>query len=64
MNKEIAQLVRLVQSTPGWTVEQRRSCHYMVKPPSGEPIFMAGTPSDKRAIKNARAHLKRAGLAI
>ncbi len=48
----------------GFRVERRGGGHVMVFPPdrTRPAVVMSSTPSDSRAIKNARAMLRRAGL--
>ncbi len=50
----------------GWTVTQTRNSHLRLVPPSkdGTPIVLAGSPSDHRAILNARASLRRQGVSV
>lgn len=49
----------------GWTVVPTRNGHLKwVSPNGGTPVFSASTPSDKRAIKNHVALLRRSGLAV
>ena len=47
----------------GWTLEQRKGGHLRWQPPAGDYIVTSATPSDARAVKNARRDLRRAGLA-
>jgi len=48
----------------GWTVTPTKGGHLKFQSPKGDVVFAAGTPSDWRAMKNVRAHLRRAGLAV
>lgn len=46
----------------GWRIEPTRNGHERWLSPSGGTAVISGTPSDHRALLNARADLKRAGL--
>jgi len=46
----------------GWRIEPTRNGHERWLSPSGGTVVMSGTPSDHRALRNAVADLKRAGL--
>ena len=48
----------------GWTVEQGRKGQTKLIPPdpTKQIVFIHGTPSDHRAMKNAIAELRRQGL--
>lgn len=62
----IKELVKAARKA-GWDVRQsRRNSHWRFTPPNPDhpPIFTAATPSDARAVKNAAAILRRAGLDI
>lgn len=48
----------------GWTVDATRSGHLRWRSPSGGIVITAGTPGGGRAVNNARAQLRRLGLAI
>lgn len=58
--KDMADLVRRAQKQ-GWTWE-RRGSHQALRSPSGEAIFMASTPSDRRTLRNIKATLRRHGM--
>lgn len=60
-NHDILALLKRIKALPGWRVIYRRSGHYLVINPEGERCFMPSTPSDRRAVLNARAHLRRLG---
>lgn len=71
--KWIRPLVELAQEA-GWTYETTGRGHPRLRPPSGlmdprtgrqaAPITMAATPSDKRAMLNAAADLRRLGVPV
>jgi hypothetical protein len=46
----------------GWTISRHGSGHLRWLSPSGAVITTAGSPSDRRSIRNDRARLRRAGL--
>lgn len=49
--------------TQGWRVDKTNKGHWRFIPPGpGEIIITSGTPSDKRAVHNCLARLKRAGF--
>ena len=50
----------------GWTIEPKKKCHLKWTPPhaGGPVVFTSATPSDYRAVRNARSDLRRAGLII
>lgn len=59
---------RLVASCrqQGWRVERTRRLHWRFVPPrpDAQIVITAGTPSDRRALLNLRADLRRAGLNV
>jgi predicted RNA binding protein YcfA (HicA-like mRNA interferase family) len=44
----------------GFAIERTRGSHFKLTAPSGALVFAASTPSDRRAIHNIRADLRRA----
>lgn len=49
----------------GWTVTQpRRGGHLRFTAPDGTIVFTSATPGDMRAVWNAAAALRRAGLNV
>lgn len=59
--------LRVIERTArkqGWIVELTRSGHIKFVPPDpGTPALVtAGTPSDRRGLRNLRADLRRRGL--
>lgn len=48
----------------GWTIEVRRNSHLKWVSPDGKSVFTSSTPSDHRAVKNARRDLRKAGLMV
>lgn len=60
---EIRQLVKAARRA-GWVVTFTRSGHLRFEdPPTGATVHTAATPGDCRTPRNARADLRRAGLA-
>ena len=60
-SREVKDLVRRLEKQ-GWTVVLNRNGHYKAVPPGGgQPEFIAGTPSDWRALLNTVARLKQKG---
>jgi hypothetical protein len=45
-----------------WTVTHTRSGHLRWQAPDGAYVITASTPGDRRAVRNERARLRRAGL--
>jgi hypothetical protein len=63
LKKLLAELKKLVREAraAGWRLEVNGGGHFRLHgPPGTRPITMAATPSDRRAIDNARAVLRRA----
>lgn len=48
----------------GARVEMTKNSHWKVFCPDGSIVVTGGTPSDRRALLNFRAQLRRAGLEI
>lgn len=46
----------------GWTIEMTRGGHVRWTAPSGRVIFSPSSPSDRRAIRNTIAMLRREGF--
>jgi len=47
----------------GWRIEQSRGGHWKCYPPRGRYlVVVSGTPSDRRAVRNAVATLRRHGF--
>ncbi len=63
--KELKQLIRIAREQ-GWKVEPTRKGHWWFRPPNPADgqVLVAGTPSDHRALKNAKAKLRQAGLDV
>ena len=55
-------LLRLLEAARkrGWTVERTRGSHWRLAHPGGALVVASGTPSCPSALKNLRAHLRRA----
>ena len=60
-SKELKRIIALA-IRQGYSVELRNNGHYKFTAPTGRFIFTSGTPSDRRAIKNILADLKKLGL--
>jgi hypothetical protein len=56
-------LVRAAQDA-GCEVDLSGGGHWRLKCPNGKIVFMPSSPSDFRAIRNARAMLRREGVAL
>jgi hypothetical protein len=63
MNKDLKVLFRRCE-TLGCTVRRRRNNHYTITLPWGRKVFVGGTPSDHRAIRNMIRDLRKMGLAV
>lgn len=63
MKKEFRAL-RIVAEAQGWTVTLTRNNHLAWRSPTGALVISSFTPSDKRAILNLRAFLRRNGLIL
>jgi hypothetical protein len=64
MRKETAALVKEL-TRRGLDVSKSGSGHWVVRGADGRRITtFAATPSDRRALLNARAYLRKAGIAI
>lgn len=48
----------------GWTLERTKKGYRMKHPNGKDAVGFHGTPSDNRALKNARGDFRRAGLAV
>lgn len=57
-SKEIKQIIREAEDL-GWEVNLTNNGHYKCQHPSGGLIFMASTPSDRRALRNIRNYLRK-----
>lgn len=62
-DKELARLVE-VALAQGWTLHHGRT-HLQLRSPDGlRQVFFPSTPSDRRAIHNIRATLRRNGMKL
>lgn len=61
--KDMAALVAAARAA-GWKERLTRNSHLIFTTPSGVRITLAPHSTHRRAIANARAHLKRAGLDV
>lgn len=62
-SKEVKKLLDSVREA-GWRVEENKG-HYKCYSPDGNHIVtLAGTPSDRRWLNNARSQFRRAGLEL
>ncbi len=48
----------------GWTIEKTSKSHLRWQAPTGEVVFTASTPSDRRVVMNVRSDLRRRGLVL
>lgn len=62
-NPDSRRLVEAVREAGG-RVETSGGSHLRATLPSGETIMFASTPSDHRAVKNAQAQLRKAGVSV
>lgn len=58
----MGELMARVNACEGWSAERRRAGHWRVCGPRGALGFFAWSPSDYRALRNARSWLRRAGF--
>lgn len=73
-DKRLGSLFRKSQFRPlveaalkaGWTVNHTKNCHVVFRSPdkTQPQIICPNTPSDRRASKNLRSQLRRAGLEV
>lgn len=54
------QLLRRIEKQ-GFTTQNTSGGHLKITSPDGKPIFAASSPSDRRAMKNLIAQLRRLG---
>ena len=59
MRHDLKQLLRQA-SACGWQVTRTRGGHWRLRHPAGGVVVMSSTPSDRRALLNFRAQLRRA----
>lgn len=58
--KDVSQVFKRLRGK-GHKIKQTKSGHWCVTTPNG-PVFCSSTPSDKRALKNIVAMLRRKGV--
>lgn len=63
VHKDMRDLVKEA-SKGGFKVSRTRSGHVRFVSKDGQPLVTSGTPSDIRAVYNARAALRRMGLPV
>ncbi len=65
VDRKVRPLVK-VAVKQGWRVEIGRNQHLRFCPPDKDrrPVVVSATPSDRRAMLNARANLRRQGLEL
>jgi len=62
--KDFQSLLRKLRKQ-GWRVGPTKGGHlYAVPPEGGQKVYFSFSPSDRRAIANARAFLRRRGVNI
>jgi len=52
-------LRQLLAQNPQWTATPTRHGHWKLTSPTGGFIFTGGSPSDRRALRNMRALMRR-----
>lgn len=63
VNKDLKVLFRRCE-TLGCVITHRKNNHYTIHLPWGPKIFVGGTLSDKRAMRNIIGELRRNGLRV
>lgn len=63
MKQEMKALIKTLRGQ-GWTATLRKGGHWKLTSPDGKPYFTGATPSDHRALRNARADLRRLGAVL
>lgn len=63
LKKDMQRLIARAEAA-GCQVDGGSDRHYKLRCPSGVLVILATSPSDHRAVKNARARLRRAGVAL
>ena len=58
MKRDLARLLKDAGKR-GWSVERTRSSHWRLRHSSGAQVTTASTPSDRRALLNLQADLRR-----
>lgn len=61
--KDIKQLIEKLEDQD-WVVERTGGDHYRLKGPAGQLVFMSQSPSDFRAVRKARAFLRKNGADV
>jgi len=54
--------IKSMAEAQGWKVSRTANSHWRFVAPTGEIIFAAGTPSDRRAMQNHITRMRRAGF--
>jgi len=62
-NRDLQDIVRAALAA-GWDVAKTGANHIRFKGPKGFLYFTGSSPSDSRAVRNARSALRRGGLPI
>ena len=63
IRKEFAELLRAVEAQGG-TIKKIKSGYQIFAPNGVDIVTVHGTPSDRRALANAVAELRRAGFTV
>jgi hypothetical protein len=63
MKKELRELLRAVEAQGG-TIRKIKSGYQVFAPNGIDIVTLHGTPSDRRALANAVAELRRAGFTL
>lgn len=61
--RDMDQVVKLAKKR-GCKVSRTKNNHWRIELPTGELVFAGSTPSDNRSVKNAKADLRRRGIAV
>lgn len=63
VSKDLRVVARIARRH-GWTIETTKRSHIRFTSPAGRTVFAAGTPSDRRGLRNLISDLRRAGLDV
>ncbi|HEX2263471.1 MAG TPA: hypothetical protein VHH52_06875 [Pseudonocardiaceae bacterium] len=62
--KDLKALLTHVGRLPGWTVSASTGDHYVITSPQGDRVVAPHSTSDRRALYNLRADLRRRGAQL
>lgn len=63
MNKDVQQVTRALRKQ-GWHIGRTRKGHMKLTSPLGRVVVTPSTPSDRRAVLNMRAQLRKEGAVL